>query len=90
MHVSDAQKSYANEKDLLQIHVFMRWVRRNHTTVHRYYTCVLTQIDMGVRRLFIFIINCSLMCSKYCYAKCIKDMLLSAYLVLIWHKNGSE
>ena len=35
-------------------------------------------------------INCSSMGGKYCYAEFIKDMLLSAYLILIWHKNGSE
>ena len=27
---------------------------------------------------------------KYCYDEFIKDMLISAYLVLIWHKNGAE
>jgi hypothetical protein len=43
------QKSSGNGKDLLQIHVSIRWVGRNHTHLSRYNTCAVTQIGVGVR-----------------------------------------
>ena len=50
MQVSDAQKSSGNGKDLPQIHVFIRWVGRNHTHLRRYYTRAVTKIGMRVRK----------------------------------------
>ena len=39
------QKSSGNRKDLLQIHISIRLVGRNHTHLRRYYKCAVIQID---------------------------------------------